>query len=340
MAFVEVIIPSSNGLECLKQCLSTLEKQILIDFHTTVVDNGSSDGTAEWLQTHYPTIRIIRNTCNRGFAQAVNQAIRNSGTKYIATLNNDTQVDCDWLHHLAEVAESNESIGMVASKMLFADRPTMINSAGICVDRAGIAWDRFGGMHDGPRVNQPEEVFGPCAGAALYRRAMLDQIGLFDEDFFAYLEDVDLAWRARRSGWRCMYAPGARVLHHHSATSVEGSPFKSFHLGRNKIWLLIKNYPFEQLRPYASVVLLYDLLAVVYALVGRGDIHALLGRLAGLSSWRSMWRKRGEPPASKSRTDIEFLEPIASPGTVRTRYSHLRKTVESQPPEATGPSSR
>lgn len=324
MVLIQVAIPSWNGLNWLKACLPSLVRQDSVDFGITVVDNGSRDGTAPWLEARYPEVQVIRNSRNLGFARAVNQAVRESSAKYIATLNNDTEVDPDWLQNLAAVAESSESVGMVASKMLFADRPTLINSAGIAVDRAAIAWDRLGGVRDAPQVSEPEEVFGPCAGAALYRRAMLDEVGLFDEDFFAYLEDVDLAWRARRAGWRCWYAPKARVLHHHSATGKEGSPFKSFHLGRNKIWLLAKNYPFQQLWQYVPLVLLYDMLAVVYALAARGDVHALRGRLGGLSGWREMWRKRDDLPTSRSRTDIEFLEPIASPGTVQARYRHIR----------------
>lgn len=328
MPFIEVIIPSWNGLQWLKQCLPTLDRQALTDFRITVVDNGSRDDTTVWLQTQYPDIQMIRNPRNLGFALAVNQGVRRASAKYVATLNNDTQVDPDWLQNLAGVAESSESVGMAASKMLFADDPGVVNSAGIAVDRAGIAWDRLGGARDDPQLTKPQEVFGPCAGAALYRRAMLDEIGLFDEDFFAYLEDVDLAWRARRAGWRCLYAPKARVLHLHSATGQEGSPFKSFHLGRNKIWLLAKNYPFRELREHVPLVILYDLLAATYALVARRDTHALRGRLAGLRSWHKMWRKRRIPPASRSRTDIDFLEPIVPPRRVMRRYKHIRDAAE------------
>ena len=132
---------------------------------------------------------------------------------------------------------------MVASKMLFAHRPEIINSAGIAMDWAGIAWDWRGGEIDTPAEEHDSEVFGPCGGAALYSRRMLDEIGLFDEDFFMYLEDVDLACRARLAGWHCLLPPQARVLHAHSATAGEGSPFKSYQLGRNKIWTLVKNFP-------------------------------------------------------------------------------------------------
>ena len=331
MPLVDVVIPSWNGLHWLKQCLPSLHGQLLLDFRVTVVDNGSTDGTTAWVQTHFPDTLLIRNPQNLGFAKAVNQGVRQGSAEYVATLNNDTEADPGWLQSLVQVAEGSRLTGMVASKMLFADRPGMINSAGICVDRAGIAWDRSGGARDDPQTTEPEEVFGPCAGAALYRRAMLDEIGLFDEDFFAYLEDVDLAWRARRAGWRCLYAPTARVLHHHSATAREGSPFKSFHLGRNKVWLLAKNYPFRQLWQHVPLVVAYDLLAATYALVSRGDRHALRGRLAALSGWRKMWRKRRHALTSRRRTDIGFLEPVASPGRITERYQHLRPPAARTP---------
>ena len=180
----------------------------------------------------------------------------------------------------------------------------------------------LGGAADDPAEAAPVEIFGPCAGAALYRRAMLDEIGLFDESFFAYLEDVDLAWRGRAAGWRCLYAPAARVLHRHSATAGEGSPFKRRQLGRNKVWLIAKNYPFRQLWWAAPLVILYDLAAVLYALVTRRDTQALRGRLSGLVTVLPRLRQR---PPYRSRPDITFLEPLAAPWRVSARYSHLSK---------------
>lgn len=323
---VQIVIPNWNGRHLLPRCLAALADLDYESLTVVVIDNGSTDGSVGWLKARAAHVRVLTNSENQGFAYAVNQGIRQGDARYVVTLNNDTEVGTEWLESLVEVAETDRAVGMVASKMLFADRPRVINSAGICVDRAGIAWDRLGGTRDDPQASETEEVFGPCAGAALYRRAMLDEVGLFDEDFFAYLEDVDLAWRARRAGWRCLYAPKARVLHHHSATGKEGSPFKSFHLGRNKMWLLAKNYPFHRLWRYVPLVLLYDMLAVIYALAARGDVHALRGRLVGLSSWREMWRKREDLPIFRSRADIEFLEPIASPRTVQARYRHIRTT--------------
>jgi GT2 family glycosyltransferase len=214
--------------------------------------------------------------------------------------------------------------------MIFADRPNVINSTGINLDAVGFAWDRRGGELDDRLETEPVEVFGPCAGAALYRRAMLDEIGLFDEDFFAYLEDVDLAWRARLAGWRCLYVPAARVYHIHSATAVEGSPFKNRLLGRNKVWLIAKNYPMPQLVFYLPLILLYDLAAVLFTLIVRRDVSSWEGRLDGLRGLRRIGGKRQAVQAlrqaalDQGRLWRRHLSPLSWPWQVSLRYRHLK----------------
>jgi GT2 family glycosyltransferase len=315
----------------LEGCLRALEAQTYTDWASIVVDNGSTDGSVAWLRMAHPSVRVIANAENRGFAAAINQGIKASTSQYVVTLNNDAEASPGWLAALVEATESERArsvrVGMCASKMVFADRPDVINSAGICVDRVGIAWDRLGGETDHagggyPGARRWEEVFGPCAGAALYSRAMLDEIGWFDDDFFAYMEDVDLAWRARRAGWRCLYVPGARVVHRHSATGGEGSPFKSFYKGRNKVWLVLKNYPLGRLWYNVPLVVLYDVAAVIYALVWQGDVHALRGRIAALAGLGRMWAKRRDR-GGQERLDVEWLEPISLPWQVAARYKHL-----------------
>ncbi len=320
MPAVSVVIPTWNGRALLAACLAALAEQTERDFEVVVVDNGSADGTIAWLAQDHSHVRTIANGATLGFAAAVNQGIRATETPWIAVLNNDTEPEPGWLAALLAAGDRVADVGMVSSTMLFADRPGMINSTGICVDRAGIAWDRDGGAADDPGDDEVVEIFGPCGGAALYRRTMLDQIGLFDEAFFAYLEDVDLAWRGRAAGWRCLYAPQARVLHRHSATGIEGSPFKRYQLGRNKVRLLAKNYPFRQIWWGGAAVVLYDLAAVLYALAARRDVHALRGRLAGLRSIRSALRRR---PSYAARGDLPFLSPLVAPWRVSQRYSHL-----------------
>jgi GT2 family glycosyltransferase len=324
---VSVIILNWNGRHYLDDCLTSVLAQTYPNLEVILVDNGSSDGSADWVAERFPTVWLIRNEVNLGFAAGNNQAIRASKGAYIATLNNDTYVEPDWLASLVQTMETDPQVGMCASKMLFADSPEIINSTGICLDPVGIAWDRQGGEPDDNRETAPLEVFGPCAGAALYRRAMLDQIGLFDEDFFAYLEDVDVAWRAQLGGWRCLYVPAARVYHVHSGTSVEGSRFKNQLLGRNKLWSIAKNYPLRRLLLHLPLILAYDLAAVLYALVARGDTSALAGRWAGLRGLGRMLRKRSAVQSLRQNYAgahwNDHLEPLVPPWKVLARYRHL-----------------
>src|SRR5512138_3034202 len=200
---ISVIILNFNGKRYLEKCLSSLESQTYRDFEVIVVDNASSDGSVDYLKAGFPLVRIVENKKNLGFAGGTNSGIRRAEGEYILTLNNDTQVDRRFLECLAEPMQSDKSVGVCASKMLLPDG--RINSAGICLSRSGAAWDRGIFEQDHGQYDCQQEVFGACAGAALYRKEMLDEIGLFDEDFFLYMEDVDLAFRAKLAGWKCVY---------------------------------------------------------------------------------------------------------------------------------------
>ena len=325
---VSVIIVNWNGSRLLGRCLSALRIQTHPSYQVVLVDNGSSDDSLTLIERDYPEVAVIRNDTNLGFAAANNIALNRIQSRYVATLNNDTQVEPTWLAELARGMEKDPAIGMCASKMLFLEDQKTINSAGISVDRAGIAWDRRGGEPDDDRSEQPEEIFGPCAGAALYRRKMLEEISFFDEDFFAYMEDVDLAWRAQLAGWRCLYVPTALVYHAHSATAGEGSPFKNRLKGRNTLWTIAKNYPWPHWLCYLPAILFYDLAAVAYTLVVRRDVNPLRGRLEALRELRSLMLKRRAVQALRvvpSRVMLSRLEPIESPLRVLRRYRHLRK---------------
>lgn len=323
---VAVIVVNWNGERFIRGCLRSLQAQDEIDREIVVVDNGSTDGSAAVIADEFPGVRLILNSGNLGFATANNQALRATDSPYVALLNNDAEAEPGWLRSLLAAMESGPRIGSCASLMLFAHNPAIVNSAGIALDRAGIAWDRLGGR-PASEASEPEEIFGACAGAALYRREMLDEVGAFDDDFFAYLEDVDLAWRARLRGWRCLYVPTARVRHYHSGTAGEGSPFKNFLLGRNKIWTLIKNYPAPQLLYYLPAIVLLDLGSIQYSLLRRGDFSPLRGRLAGLAGWRKAWRKRREVQSCRSVNYAEvarWTEPVTRPDKIFRRYRHLR----------------
>jgi len=281
--FVTIIIATWNGLDYLRECLPAVLAQDYPRFEVVVVDNGSSDGTITWIREHYPEVHILRNPTNVGFALANNQGIRNTDGDYVVTLNNDTVPEPGWLQALVDAVETSPEVGMVASQIRFYDRPDILDSAGIEVDVLGTAWNRRLGE---AAVDEPkgcEEVFGPSAAAALYRREMLNEIGLFDEQYFAYYEDVELAWRARRAGWRCLYAPRARVVHVHSATGGRLSGLKAYYLGRNKWLTLFRHYPFRRLWYWIPALMIFDILSVFGSILRGCTLAPLRGRFV---AWR------------------------------------------------------
>jgi len=304
---VTLVIPTWNGKDRLLRCLESLSRQTYADFKTIVVVNCSHNGT-ERLINGQLNLRFIINSENIGFAAAVNQGIQASDSPYIGVLNDDAFPEPGWLEALVSAMESDSRIGVCASLMVFAHRPDIIQSAGIAMDRAAIAWDRLRGR---PVIEGRKEceVFGASGGAALYRRKMLEEIGLFDERFFAYLEDVDLAWRAQIAGWRCQYVPQAVVRHLTSASLGEDSPIKKQLKARNKVWMVIKNAPASDF----PLIFLYDWTAVLYALVKNRDANPLKGRLQGLKKAHHFLkdRKPGRP---------KVLEPLVPPWQVPRRW--------------------
>ncbi|MBI4317413.1 MAG: glycosyltransferase family 2 protein [Chloroflexi bacterium] len=324
---VSVIIVNWNGRHFLRRCLLSLTNQTYPNVEIILVDNASTDGSAEEAEAAFPHVRFVRNASNLGFAAGCNAGIDAATGDLLATLNNDAEAAEDWVSWLVEAVASDPNVGMAASKMVFHQWPNIINSTGIVLDKAGIAWDRHGGRADDESEVEPIEIFGPCAGAALYKRELLEDVGLFDEDFFMYLEDVDLAWRARLRGWKCLYVPRARVLHLHSASSKEGSPFKNHLLGRNKVLTIIKNYPSPAIFVFLPVILFYDLASLPYSVLVRGNVSSLRGRIAGLMTLGSALRKRRQIQKTRTCSFKELaavLEPLENPLAVLRRYRHLQ----------------
>ena len=330
MPRVVVVIPTWNGLAHLRQCLPALMAQEGIAFAVVVVDNGSSDGTTDFLHQHYPGVQVLRFAHNLGFAAANNAAMRKGNTEFVVTLNNDTLPQRGWLESLVAAADAYPEYGAFASKMCFWQQPHVVNSAGIQVDRAGLAWDRNCGAPVGEAYAEAE-VFGASAGAALYRREMLDDIGLFDERFFAYLEDVDLAWRAQWAGWRARYVPKAEVLHAYSGTSKEGSAFKLRHLGRNKVWLLAKNYPRPALLRYLPAILFFDLAGMPLTIVGARTAAPLAGRIAALTHMSKVLGDRRQHESLRRISPAQMLDrldPVPHPLTVLRRQQRLKNITQ------------
>lgn len=240
---VSVIIVNYNGRIFLEKCLASLSVQTYSAIEIIIVDNGSADDSVDYVKKEFPSVRLIICKENLGFAKGNNIGIKESKGELIATLNNDTEVVPEWIEKLVNVMNSDKNIGMCASKMLFMKNRGIINSTGLCISRSGACWDRGMSEYDIGQYDTIEDIFGPCAGAAMYRRAMFEEIGLFDEDFYAYMEDTDLAFRGRLAGWKCIYVPDAIVYHVHGGTAGYMSDYTVYYGNRNIIWYPIKNFP-------------------------------------------------------------------------------------------------
>lgn len=281
-----VIIPNWNGLALLRPCLDSLRLQTCASFEVLVVDNASIDGSVEAVRREYPEVRVVALARNGGYTAGCNAGIRSARGAIVALLNNDTEARPRWLEELLDALERHPEAGSAASRIMLHDRRDTLHSAGDCYGRDGIpnsrgVWQRFG-----PPYDQECLVFGPCGGAAAYRRTMLDAIGLFEERFFMYCEDVDLAWRAQLAGWKCVYAPNAVVYHHLSATG--GGALASYFVGRNTLWVLARDYPTKLLRTHWRAVSRAQLRITsdaVRSWRGAAARARLRGQVAGLLGW-------------------------------------------------------
>ncbi|GLB30819.1 hypothetical protein LAD12857_27420 [Lacrimispora amygdalina] len=242
---VTIIIPNYNGLKFMEPCFKALRAQSDQNFELLVVDNGSSDGSVEWLKDHQiPSIFLEENT---GFSGAVNVGIRESVTPYVILLNNDTEPDPDYVREMVKAIERSPKIFSVSSKMIQLYHKDLMDDAGDMYSVLGWAYQRGVGQKSSG-YKKACRVFSACAGAAIYRREVFDKIGGFDEDHFAYLEDIDVGYRAKICGYENWYCPKAVVYHVGSGTS--GSKYNSFKVklaARNNLYLNYKNMPLLQL---------------------------------------------------------------------------------------------
>lgn len=240
---VSIIIPNWNGKELLRECLDSLEKQTDKDFEIIVVDNGSKDYSIEYLTNNYPEITIVKLDKNYGFAKAINEGVKKSKAKYVVFLNNDTIVDKDWVKNLVEMAERYPEVISINSKLLnFYDRKK-IDGLGIEVNEVGqatsIGWEQI----NKGNFEEPFYIFGATGGAALFKRQEFVELGMFDENFFMYSEEVDFAFRAQFSGFKSLFCPLALVYHKHKASASKKPQHIEYWQFKNMMQTIIKNYP-------------------------------------------------------------------------------------------------
>lgn len=310
---VSVVIPNWNGAVFLPTCLNALRAQTYPNVEIIVVDNASTDKSHALLSEHYPDVCLIALSENRGFTGACNAGMTAANGEYVALLNNDTEVDPGWIAAIVAAFERHPEAGIVASKMLLFDERDRFHTAGDLYRINGRLANRGVWEKDTGQYDQEEYVFSACGGSSAYRRDMLAVTGLFDDDFFFSCEDMDLAWRAQLSGYRCIYTPDAVVYHHLAATG--GGTTASFYDGRNTIWILVKDYPTALWRKHTGKILRaqFDLAwEALRAWRGAAARARLRGMAAGLMSMPKMLRKRRRIQRQR-RVSTAYLESILSP---------------------------
>ena len=287
---VAVLIVSYNSAQLLKDTLGGLSRQTFRNFSTLVLDNGSHE---EPVEENFPGVEVVRLPKNIGFAGANNRGIELCArSRWIALLNPDAIPAVDWLERLVAAAEEKPAVACFASRMIQAERPDVLDGAGDAYHVSGRVWRRGYGVPTDGHYSNGEEVFSACAAAALYRRSAIEAAGGFDEDFFCYLEDVDLGFRLRLAGYRCFYVPDAVVYHVGSATTGKDSDFAVYHGHRNLVWTYVKNMPgwlFWLYLPQHVAANLY--IIARYALQGRWRV-ILKAKWDAIRGLPKMWNKR------------------------------------------------
>lgn len=283
-----------NRQGLLRACLDSLARQTHPSFEVVVVDNGSEDGSqalVKELAGAYPVpLQLITNSNNRGFCAANNQGFAASRSELVALLNNDAEADPGWLTELETVIRSGEKVGMAASKILVWEDPRRIDKAGHLIYPDGQNRGRGSGQLDEGQFDRVEETLWPDGCAAMYRRAMLDEIGGFDEDFFAYADDAELGLRGRIAGWTCLYAPGAVVRHHRGATLGLGSARRLMLIERNRVLLVVKLFPWNLLWANGAYNLTRLAAGLWAALRNRGELRRYPGSRGKLTAAMALFR--------------------------------------------------
>lgn len=274
---VGVVVANWNRKDLLRACLESLARQSHPSYEVVVVDNGSSDGSpalVEETAKRFPvSLRLIANQENRGFCAANNQGIAATDTELIALLNNDAEAQPDWLEALERAIRQGDDIGMAASKVLVWEDPTRIDKCGHLIYPDGQNRGRGSGQTDRGQFDRLGEVLWPDGCAAMYRREMLEDIGGFDEDFFAYADDAELGLRGRWAGWRCLYAPDAVVRHHRGATLGLGSARRLTLIERNRVLLAVKLFPWSLLWANGAFLLARIVAGMAAAFRNRGEMR-------------------------------------------------------------------
>lgn len=323
---ISVVVVTWNGLDLLRPCVAALAQQTA-NHELVVVDNGSHDDTVAWLQTHAPHAQVVALPTNTGFAYGNNVGIRAASGDALVLINNDTIPDPQFLQQVVAPLDGAPQLGSVAGVLTFAHRPDVVAAAGIVVGHDAVHRDLWMLQAADQLPIAPTAVFGASGGAVCYRRTALRAVGLFDEGYFAYLEDADLAWRLRLHGWNSVVAPQARVRHVYSATGVHRSPFKQHLLARNRWRVIVRCWPNALLRAHWPVIVRYDLLAIAYAALRR-HTAVVAGRIAALQQLPALVLQRHYIQQRRTASDADLEGWLAPPVGVRDMLHEQRALAE------------
>lgn len=327
--FVSIVIPNWNGKHFLKDCLDSLLLQSYKDLEIIVVDNGSKDGSVEFLQEQYPQVKVPRFEKNTGFSVAVNRGIRESKGEYIALVNNDTVVDALWVEELVKALAAHGEIGSVGCKMLAYDDHSLLDGVGDGYRRGGLPGriahrEKDTGLFDSQRY-----ILGACGGAAMYRRSMFVDIGLFDEDYFAYLEDVDMGLRAQSAGYKCLYVPTAKIYHLGCGTTGSGySPLVVRLSSQNNLNTIIKNIPGPMLFRFLPQIFFWQAYYLLAVTRGGGQVIPWCeGVLRAIGLLPRMLAKRKAINQGR-KVSLQYLEEIIVQSERDLEEARLRRNKQ------------
>lgn len=301
---VSIVVLNFNGRRWLEGCLSALIAQQDVRAEILLADNASTDGSADFVASRFPSVRVVRIVANCGFAGGNNAGAREARGRFLAFINNDTEADSHWAATLASALDSQPAAGLVTSRIVYLHDPAILDSAGDGYLRAGGAF-KHGHGQAASGFERAREVFGACGAAFMIRRTLFEELGGFDEDFFLVYEDVDLSFRAQLRGHRCHYVPDAVVRHAGSATMGTVSRTSVFYGQRNLEWAYLKNTPMPYLLRSLPAHVLYSLAGGASLMAGGLGSTWFSAKWAAFRGLRGLWRKRRavlqQPPGDFAR---------------------------------------
>ena len=339
MKKITIVIPHFNGIDILKDCLNSLFQNIFTGYTTLLIDNGSTDGSQDFVKKEYPQVRLIENEKNLGYAGACNQGIDLSDTPYVLLLNNDTVMPENFLQHMLSAIEKDEKISMVQPKILSIqnkDRFDYSGAAGGELDIFGYPFARGRIFDDVEQdLNQYDSLDSTCfwtSGCALLlRKRVTDEIGTLDEDFFAHQEEIDLNWRAQLAGYRNVVTTETFIYHYSGYTLRKDNQHKMFLNHRNNLIMMLKNYSWQFLFILLPVRILLELTTIAADTVlwdrkrTKAVIHSFIDILKNL---KKILRKRKRTQTLRKVSDAVILKNMFFGSIVFEHYIRKKTPTE------------